>query len=259
MQQGSEEQEFHQAHERIKSALQRYHGATATFIERTSEVLLETGPDRIVLGAEQVREVMPEFRRAGEEFQRAYSTVFAVPIFAAPEIREQVSSLRVSLAESLRIAEGMRDAIQKHIDEVNARYSESLDPPTLLRYGVVAGLTDVVAEWDLAARRASAILNAFDERVVLPEPTDLEPPPLLPDRAINWREHVHSNPKILSGKPVIRGTRISVQLVLDLFSAGWTEDGVLESYPHLTREGIRAAFAYAAERVAGDILHTAAG
>lgn len=69
-------------------------------------------------------------------------------------------------------------------------------------------------------------------------------------RELDWREHIHSNPKILSGKPVLRGTRISVELLLDLFAAGWTEDDVLESYPHLTRVGVRAAFAYASDSVA---------
>ncbi len=259
MQQESEGQEFRQAVERVQIALQRYQRATATFIKRTHKLLLESAPDQVVRGADQVREVMPEFRSAGEELQRAYSALFAVRVFAAPEVRQQVSALRGSLADSQRIAEGMRDAIQKHIDEANAPFSESLDPSILLRLMIVGGLTDVVAEWDLAAQRASAILNVFDERVVPLEPTDQEPPPLLPDRAINWREHIQSNLRILSGKPVIRGTRISVQLVLDLFSAGWTEDEVLESYPHLTRDGIRAAFAYASERVARDLTQAATG
>ena len=79
------------------------------------------------------------------------------------------------------------------------------------------------------------------------------------DPEFHWREHIHSNPRILSGKPVLRGTRISVELLLDLFSAGWTEDDVLESYPHLTREGVRAAFAYASDSIARGAPAAAAG
>ncbi len=64
---------------------------------------------------------------------------------------------------------------------------------------------------------------------------------------MDWRERIHSDPTILSGKPVVKGTRLSVEFLLSLFAAGWTEDMVLESYPHLKREDLRAVFAYAAE------------
>lgn len=64
---------------------------------------------------------------------------------------------------------------------------------------------------------------------------------------MDWRDHIHSDPKILSGKPVVKGTRLSVEFLLSLFAAGWTEEEVLEGYPHLKREDLRAVFAYAAE------------
>ena len=50
-----------------------------------------------------------------------------------------------------------------------------------------------------------------------------------------------SNPKIMVGKPVIKGTRITVELILEKLAAGQTIEQILEDYPHLTREGIRAA------------------
>jgi len=53
------------------------------------------------------------------------------------------------------------------------------------------------------------------------------------------------DPGILAGKPVIRGTRISVALILKLFSSGWTLERILDNYPHLTREGVLAALDYA--------------
>ena len=52
------------------------------------------------------------------------------------------------------------------------------------------------------------------------------------------------------GKPVIRGTRVTVELLLRQLSEGATEDSLLEAYPHLTREDIKAAIAYAADTVA---------
>jgi len=64
---------------------------------------------------------------------------------------------------------------------------------------------------------------------------------------VNWQERIHSDPEILLGKPVVKGTRLSVDFILSLFAAGWTEEQVLENYPHLTREDLRAVFAFAAE------------
>ncbi len=56
-----------------------------------------------------------------------------------------------------------------------------------------------------------------------------------------------TDPGILAGKPVIAGTRISVQLILEKLRDGWTIDDLLDDYPQLTREQIGAALDYAAE------------
>lgn len=64
---------------------------------------------------------------------------------------------------------------------------------------------------------------------------------------MNWRDHIHSDSKILSGKPVVRGTRLSVEYLLRLFAAGWTEEQVLDNYPNLKWDNLLAIFAYAAE------------
>ena len=53
--------------------------------------------------------------------------------------------------------------------------------------------------------------------------------------------------KILTGKPVVRGTRIAVEMVVELLAAGWSHAQILTSYPHLTEEDIRACLAYARE------------
>ena len=64
------------------------------------------------------------------------------------------------------------------------------------------------------------------------------------------QERIEVNPQVMLGKPVIRGTRIMVELILRKLSEGATETDLLEAYPHLTRQDIRAALAYAARIVA---------
>jgi uncharacterized protein (DUF433 family) len=59
--------------------------------------------------------------------------------------------------------------------------------------------------------------------------------------------HIVRDSGTLGGKPVIAGTRISVQLILEKMRDGWTIDALLDDYPQLTREQVVAALAYAAE------------
>jgi len=61
---------------------------------------------------------------------------------------------------------------------------------------------------------------------------------------MNWQEHIISDPNILIGKPIIKGTRISVELILELFSLGWTEKQILDSYPSISDKSLKAVFAY---------------
>jgi uncharacterized protein (DUF433 family) len=58
-----------------------------------------------------------------------------------------------------------------------------------------------------------------------------------------------TNPKILAGKPTIEGTRISVSLILNLLAHGQTIKDILEDYPHLTHEGIKAAIEFAEKKM----------
>ncbi len=67
---------------------------------------------------------------------------------------------------------------------------------------------------------------------------------------MNWRDHIHSDPNILGGKPVIKGTRISVELVLEFFSDGASIADVVAAYPHVTEADVRAAMAFAHDMVA---------
>ena len=66
---------------------------------------------------------------------------------------------------------------------------------------------------------------------------------------MDWRERITADPKILVGKPIIKGTRISVEFVLDLLARDWTTEQILKEYDHLTLEDIHACLAYAGELV----------
>ncbi|MEW6375789.1 MAG: DUF433 domain-containing protein [Thermodesulfobacteriota bacterium] len=64
-----------------------------------------------------------------------------------------------------------------------------------------------------------------------------------------------SDPSVMMGKPVVRGTRITVELILEKLAAGETIEQILEAYPHLTREGIQAALSFAAEALRSDVVY----
>ena len=64
-----------------------------------------------------------------------------------------------------------------------------------------------------------------------------------------------SDPKVMMGKPVVEGTRITVELILEKLAAGETIEEVLEELPRLTREGILAAFGFAATALRADVIY----
>jgi uncharacterized protein (DUF433 family) len=67
-------------------------------------------------------------------------------------------------------------------------------------------------------------------------------------------QQIAYDPKILSGKPHIRGTRLSVEFILELFASGATRDEVLKAYPQLTPAAIEEALRYAAQSVKNEVL-----
>ncbi len=69
---------------------------------------------------------------------------------------------------------------------------------------------------------------------------------------------IERNPAIMLGKPVIKGTRITVELLMRKLADGFTVDDILKMYPHLTLEQVQAAFAYAADKIANEIIVEAA-
>lgn len=65
------------------------------------------------------------------------------------------------------------------------------------------------------------------------------------ETGFNWRPFISVDPNVVFGKPAVAGTRLAVEFILGLFAAGWTAETVIESYPGLTRDDLRAVFAYA--------------
>ena len=66
--------------------------------------------------------------------------------------------------------------------------------------------------------------------------------------------HIEANPKILGGKPCIKGTRISVEFILELVASGGSIDDIVKAYPHLTKEGVQDAILYAAQFAKNEVL-----
>jgi uncharacterized protein (DUF433 family) len=69
---------------------------------------------------------------------------------------------------------------------------------------------------------------------------------------------VVSDPTVMMGKPIIAGTRITVELILEKLAAGETVEQILEAHPRLTREAVQAALAFAAEVLRADVVYPVA-
>ena len=64
---------------------------------------------------------------------------------------------------------------------------------------------------------------------------------------MSWEERIEINPRVLVGKPVIRGTRLAVEFIVELLANGWSDQQIAENYPGVTREDISACLRYAAK------------
>ena len=76
---------------------------------------------------------------------------------------------------------------------------------------------------------------------------------------MDWQERITIDPKVLVGKPIIKGTRISVEFVLDLLGRGWTIEQILREYDHLTPKDIQASLAYASDMMKSERVYLSRG
>ncbi len=70
---------------------------------------------------------------------------------------------------------------------------------------------------------------------------------------------ITSDPSVMMGKPVVTGTRITVELILEKLAAGETVGQIVEAHPRLTEEAVRAALAFAAEALRADVVYPTGG
>ena len=72
---------------------------------------------------------------------------------------------------------------------------------------------------------------------------------------MDWRQRIVIDPAVLVGKPVIKGTRISVELIIDLMARGYSKDQILEQYDHITSDDLQACLAYASETLRSERVY----
>lgn len=64
---------------------------------------------------------------------------------------------------------------------------------------------------------------------------------------MNWKERITVDSSVLVGKPIVRGTRIAVEFIVELLAEGWTHEQIISNYPQLSEDDIQAALHYASE------------
>ncbi|MBI5305409.1 MAG: DUF433 domain-containing protein [Chloroflexi bacterium] len=75
---------------------------------------------------------------------------------------------------------------------------------------------------------------------------------------MEWEERIMVDPKILVGKPVVTGTRLAVEFIIDLIAEGWSEAEILRNYPGLTHEDIQACLRYAGQVLKSEKVYAVA-
>lgn len=76
---------------------------------------------------------------------------------------------------------------------------------------------------------------------------------------MDWRERITVDARILLGKPVVRGSRLAVEFIIDLMSQGWTKDQILSNYPGLIHEDIAACLKYASDTLKAERVYLTTG
>ena len=72
---------------------------------------------------------------------------------------------------------------------------------------------------------------------------------------MDWQNRIIVDPKILVGKPIIKGTRLAVEFIVDLLAQGWPESEVLRNYPGIAHEDITACLKYAASLLKAEKIY----
>ena len=74
----------------------------------------------------------------------------------------------------------------------------------------------------------------------------------------NWQDRIVLDPQVLVGKPVVKGTRLAVEFIIDLLAQGWPDAEILRNYPGLTQEDVQACLAYASAALRAEKVYPVA-
>ena len=72
---------------------------------------------------------------------------------------------------------------------------------------------------------------------------------------MDWHDRIEINPRIMVGKPVVKGTRLTVEFIVELLANGWSHNEIIENYPGITDKDITACLAYAVETLKGERVY----
>ena len=72
---------------------------------------------------------------------------------------------------------------------------------------------------------------------------------------MDWKQHIEINEGVLAGKPVIKGTRLSIEHIINLLASGWTQQQILDNYPRMNEEKLQAVFSYIQEIIQDGFLY----
>ncbi len=72
---------------------------------------------------------------------------------------------------------------------------------------------------------------------------------------MSWEERIEINPQVLVGKPVVKGTRLAVEFIVELLASGWSEQQIIDNYPGLTVEDLHACLHYAADTLKSERVY----
>ncbi|NBC17370.1 MAG: DUF433 domain-containing protein [Bacteroidetes bacterium] len=70
-----------------------------------------------------------------------------------------------------------------------------------------------------------------------------------------WQDRIETNPEVLAGKPVVKGTRLAVEFIVDLLAQGWEVEEILHQYPALSRADVQACLQYASDTLKSERVY----
>ncbi|NBC83328.1 MAG: DUF433 domain-containing protein [Bacteroidetes bacterium] len=72
---------------------------------------------------------------------------------------------------------------------------------------------------------------------------------------MEWKNYIELNEDVLAGKPVIKGTRLSIEHIVNLFASGWSEQQIIENHPRLRKEDLQAVFLYIQDIIKDGLIY----